>query len=69
MTQTPNQPAEPDPLDLLTVDDVTRLFKVTRNFVYDQVENGFLPVIRFKRHLRFRRGDLELFLQRQAANQ
>ena len=56
-----------DPLELLTVDEVAAMFKVKRNFVYDQVENGFLPVVRFKRHLRFRRSELEAFLQRQSS--
>jgi len=60
--------AEYDPQELLTVDELAAMWKVKKNFVYDQVENGFLPVVRFKRHLRFRRGDLETFLERQTAN-
>ena len=49
--------------DLLTVEDVCAWFKVTRSWVYDEVEAGRLPYIRLGRqHLRFHRSELRLFL-------
>lgn len=51
-----------DPLDLLTVDDVCRLLKVKRSWVYDAAERGDLPVVRLGRQLRFRRSDLALLI-------
>ena len=51
-----------DPLDLLTVDDVCRLLKVKRSWVYDAAERGDLPVVRLGRQLRFRRTDLALLV-------
>jgi excisionase family DNA binding protein len=48
---------------LLTVDDVCRWFVVTRDWVYDEVEAGRLPFVRLgRRHLRFRREDLDHYL-------
>jgi excisionase family DNA binding protein len=58
--------AEPIPqneLELLTVVDVCELFKVTRDWVYDEVEAGRMPSLRLgRKHLRFRRRDLEEYL-------
>ena len=47
-----------DPLDLLTVDDVCRLLKVKRSWVYDAAERGDIPAVRLGRQLRFRRTDI-----------
>jgi excisionase family DNA binding protein len=52
----------PDPLELLTVDDVCGLLKVRKSWLYDAVERGDLPVVRLGRHLRFRRDDLASLL-------
>lgn len=51
-----------DSLDLLTVDDVCRLLKVKRSWVYDAAERGDLPVVRLGRQLRFRRSDLAMLV-------
>lgn len=49
--------------ELLTVDDVCAWFKVTRDWVYDEVEAGRLPYIRLgRKHLRFRRHELTNYL-------
>jgi excisionase family DNA binding protein len=49
---------------LLTVDDVCAWFKVTRSWVYDEVQAGRLPYVRIGRqHLRFRRTELRQFIE------
>jgi excisionase family DNA binding protein len=61
-------PADPAPDrggvdDLLTVDDVCAWFKVTRDWVYDEVEAGRLPYVRLgRKHLRFHRHELTNYL-------
>ncbi len=55
-----------DPLQLLTVDDVVTLFRVTKSWVYDMAERGGLPHLKLShKALRFRRGDLEAWLDEQ----
>ena len=50
-------------LDLLTVADVCALFKVTKDWVYDEVEAGRLPHVKLgRKQLRFRRRELESYL-------
>ena len=49
--------------ELLTVHDVCAWFKVTRDWVYDEVEAGRLPYVRLgRKHLRFRRRELTDYL-------
>ena len=49
--------------ELLTVDDVCAWFKVTRDWVYDEVEAGRLPYLRLgRKHLRFDRDELTDYL-------
>jgi excisionase family DNA binding protein len=49
--------------ELLTVDEVCAWFKVTRAWVYDEVEAGRLPYLRLgRKHLRFRRRELTDYL-------
>ena len=49
--------------EMLTVEDLCAWWKVTKAWVYDEVEAGRLPYVRLgRRHLRFRRRDLQLFL-------
>lgn len=60
MTEPPEDVDEP----LLTVEDVAAWFRVHRSWVYDEVEAGRLPFVRLGRqHLRFRRAELQQFLQ------
>ncbi|WP_067484301.1 helix-turn-helix domain-containing protein [Actinomadura hibisca] len=49
-------------LRLLDVDQVCRLFRIKKSWVYDAVEAGTLPVIRLGRQLRFREPELVAFL-------
>jgi excisionase family DNA binding protein len=57
------EPISTNELELLTVADVCALFKVTKDWVYDEVEAGRLPSLRLgRKHLRFRRRDLEEYL-------
>src|SRR4051812_31916457 len=56
---------EPDPprpagtgVELMTPVEVRRLLKVTKDWLYDQVEAQRIPHIRLGRHLRFRLTDL-----------
>jgi len=49
---------------LLTVDDVCAWFKVTRDWVYDEVEAGRLPYLRLgRKHLRFLYSELKDYLE------
>jgi excisionase family DNA binding protein len=57
------EPSDGTALDLLTIADVCALFKVTKDWVYDEVEAGRLPHVKLgRKHLRFRRRDLESYL-------
>lgn len=57
------EPSDGVGLDLLTVADVCALFKVTKDWVYDEVEAGRLPNVKLgRKHLRFRRRELESYL-------
>lgn len=61
----PNPDPDPDQqLALLTVNDVAKLFAVNKDWIYDQAESGALPSIKLgRRQLRFRRSDLEAWLE------
>jgi excisionase family DNA binding protein len=49
---------------LLSVEEVCAWFKVTKSWVYDEVEAGRLPYVRIGRqHLRFRRTELRQFIE------
>ncbi len=52
-----------DALELLTPEELAGLLKVKLSWIYDQVEAGRLPVLRLNRRLRFRRVDVDLFLE------
>jgi excisionase family DNA binding protein len=57
----------PDPSqgvdELLTVHEVCDWFKVSKDWVYDEVEAGRLPYVRLgRRHLRFPRSELEQYV-------
>lgn len=65
----PRHDGDVDPVDneLLTVGDVCAWFKVSRDWVYDEVEAGRLPYLRLgRKHLRFRRADLHRYLRTSA---
>jgi len=58
------EPEQPDELDLLEVDDVVALLKVTRNWVYAEVGAGRLPALRLgPKYLRFSREDIREYLK------
>lgn len=54
---------ERDPLDLLDMDELCSLLKVSKKFVYREVENGRFPVVRIGRSLRFFRHDIAEYLR------
>ena len=43
--------------DLMTPDNVCALLKVTKDWLYDQVQARRIPHVRLGRHLRFRRSE------------
>jgi excisionase family DNA binding protein len=58
-----NEQPKAEEIDLLTVDEVCALFKVTKDWVYDEVEAERLPHVRLgRKHLRFIRSDLQQYL-------
>ena len=54
-TQRPER-VPPDPLDLLTAEQVATLLKIRTKRVYDAVGRGELAAVRIGRYLRFERG-------------
>jgi excisionase family DNA binding protein len=49
---------------LLDADDLCRLWKVRKSWLYDAVERGGLPCLRLGNQLRFRPGDVAAYLDR-----
>lgn len=69
-TDPPHSGAEPADDGLLTVGDVCAWFRVSRDWVYDEVEAGRLPYLRLgRRHLRFHRADLYDYLRSSSQRQ
>jgi excisionase family DNA binding protein len=50
---------------LLTVDEVAEILRVPRSWVYSHQDQ--LPTVRLGRYVRFRRSEIELFLDQQKA--
>lgn len=48
---------------LLTVEDVCAYLGVSKDFVYDQVRDAQLRASRIARQLRFRRADVDAFVE------
>ena len=48
--------------DLLTADEVARILRVPKSWVYSHVTD--LPAIRLGRYVRFRRRDIDRFLEK-----
>jgi excisionase family DNA binding protein len=44
--------------ELMTPDDVCAILKVTKDWLYDQVQARRMPHVRLGRHLRFRRSEV-----------
>jgi excisionase family DNA binding protein len=54
---------ERDADEMLTVEELCGWFKVSKDWVYDEVEARRLPYVRLgRRHLRFRRRELQQYL-------
>lgn len=61
--QTTESP-RPSEVPLLTTAEVAQLLRVSRTFVYTETREGHLPAIRLGRAVRYRRSDVEHYLQR-----
>jgi excisionase family DNA binding protein len=48
--------------ELMTPDDVRDLLKVTKDWLYDQVQARRIPYIRLGRHLRFRHAEVLAYI-------
>jgi excisionase family DNA binding protein len=55
-------------LELVTVDQVCELLRVTRSWVYDEVEAGRMPCVRLGRQLRFRASAIEAWLEQHSGD-
>lgn len=55
-------------LELVTVDQVCELLRVTRSWVYDEVEAGRMPCVRLGRQLRFRASAIEGWLEQHSGD-
>jgi excisionase family DNA binding protein len=49
-------------LELLTPDQLCELLQVKKSWLYDQVEGGHFPCLRLGKQLRFRRSDVNRYL-------
>jgi excisionase family DNA binding protein len=62
----PEQPAPPILDELLTPDEVCAILKVSKPWLYAQVQRRALPTVRLnRRRLRFKAGDIQLYIDRQ----
>lgn len=52
---------------LLTVDEVSDYLGLSKDFVYDQVRSGTLRCAKMARQLRFRRADIDDFVDQHTA--
>jgi len=50
-------------MELLTPQEVMQILKITKRTLYYYVQTGVLPYVRLQRNLRFRRQDIEEFIQ------
>lgn len=48
---------------LMTTDDVVQLLQVKKSWIYDQVERGNFPGYKVGNHLRFRRSEVDQYLE------
>ncbi len=50
---------------LLTVDDLTRIFKISRSWIYGRIHRGDLPFqyLKIGHYVRFRTSDVEAYLE------
>lgn len=62
MTNPPHDPPTGEE-DLLTVPEVCARLRVTKDWLYDQVEARQIPHVRLGRHLRFDPAQLRTYLQ------
>jgi len=51
-----------DPLQLLTADEAAALLHNHRSTIYDMMQNGEIPTVKYGRSVRIRRQDLEKFI-------
>ena len=52
--------------ELLTPDEVSAILKVTKSWLYAQVQRGRFPIVRFNgRSLRFKASDIQRYIDRQ----
>lgn len=56
-----------DPLQLIDADQLSRLLNVKKAWIYDAVEAGQIRALRLGRQLRFRRCDIERYLEERVA--
>jgi excisionase family DNA binding protein len=59
--------ARMEPLRLLTINDVAYSLAISRDSVYRLVRSGSLSPIRVGERLRFRREDIDAYLNREAS--
>jgi excisionase family DNA binding protein len=55
-------PKKYDPLQLLTADEAAALLHNHRSTIYDMMQNGEIPTVKYGRSVRIRRQDLEQFI-------
>ena len=60
--------SDPELQAFLTTEDVLGYLKTTPRTIYRLIRNGELPAVRIGRQWRFRRADLDRWVERQAAN-
>ena len=62
----PRKPSSRTLDELLTPDEVSAILKVTKPWLYAQVQRGRFPIVRFNgRSLRFKASDIQRYIDRQ----
>jgi excisionase family DNA binding protein len=60
--------SDPERQSFLTTEQVLGYLNITPRTIYRLIRNGELPAIRIGRQWRFRRADLDRWVERQSAN-
>lgn len=64
LNATPDRTATYDPMEMLTIEEVAALLKVSKSWVYSQAQSGRLPAKKMSyRALRFFRKDVQAFVE------
>lgn len=50
-------------MELLTPDEVVKILKITKRTLYHYTKSGIIPFVRLRKRIRFRKEDIDQFIQ------